>query len=108
MPETPEAGTGPQDLIDYVGAHDSETERASECWDQAVALIAAFVGDAEVPAAVLKGARLEVGSKLWQRRNSPNGQAQYADMDAVPALAPRDPLITVYPVLRPFVGGGFA
>ncbi|MEV0890311.1 hypothetical protein [Promicromonospora sp. NPDC050262] len=50
---------------------------------------------------------LEVASKLWLRRNAPNGQMQY-DMGGTTVLAPLDPLVTVRPLLEPFLPGGFA
>lgn len=50
---------------------------------------------------------LEVASKLWLRRNAPNGQMQY-DLGGTTVLAPLDPLVTVRPLLEPFLPGGFA
>lgn len=62
---------------------------------------------ATVQTDVLPQQVLEVASKLWSRRNAPNGQVQY-DMGGTTMLAPLDPLVTVRPLLEPFLPGGFA
>lgn len=62
---------------------------------------------APVQTDVLPQQVLEVASKLWLRRNAPNGQMQY-DLGGTTVLAPLDPLVTVRPLLEPFLPGGFA
>lgn len=99
------------DLQEYVNANPGEDEAfVAECWEQAQALVDAFVRNAKVPKPVLKLAYLQVGSELYHRRNAPSGIGQFATLDGGP-VAPRlarDPLTPVYPVLRRYVGGGFA
>lgn len=61
-----------------------------------------------VPAAVLDRAYLEAGSELYHRRQAPNGIAQFATPDGNPVRVARDPLVGVYPLITPYLGGGFA
>lgn len=75
---------------------------------EAAELVKTFVGDATVPDAVLDRAVLEVGSELYHRRQAPNGIAAGAGLDVAPIRVARDPMVGAYPLLRPYVGGGFA
>jgi len=96
------------DLATFVRANDTDAPFVEQSWDQAVALIAGFVGTADVPAEVLQRATLEVGAELFHRRATKNGVAQFATPDAAPVRIARDPMVAAYPLLAPFVGGGFA
>lgn len=78
----------------------------ADAWDTADALVASFVGQAEVPAAVLKQAQLKTASELFHQRSAPQGIAQFADQTGAPVRTARDPLTGAYPLLRPFVGLG--
>lgn len=99
---------GPSALLAYVGAGPQDAEFAADKHAEALALVTAYVGTATVPPAVLDQAVLEVGSKLWARRSAPQGVAQYDTLGAAPAMAAKDPMVTVYPTLNRFLGGGFA
>jgi hypothetical protein len=93
----------------YVGAPDSDDTFTTACWDEAVVLVAKFVGTATVPATVLLRAKIECGSELFHRRSAPNGIAQFATLDGGSAVrVARDPMIAAYPILTPWVGQGIA
>ena len=98
-------------LIAYVGGRPSADDAfAGRKYDEAHAILTGYL-DAEahrVPAAVFNEQVLEVASKLWARKGAPNGQANYGTLDGTPMPAPRDPMVTTYPVLAPFLSGGFA
>jgi hypothetical protein len=96
-------------LKSYVGAPDSDTTFVTACWNEAVALVAKFVGTATVPATVLLRAQIECGSELFHRRSAPNGIAQFATLDGGSAVrVARDPMVGSIPLLQPFVGQGIA
>lgn len=108
---------GGANLLEYVGGTAGvDTARAKAKYEEAHALVSQYVRevtiattDAPAFAIVAREAVLEVGSKLWLRRNAPNGEAMYGDLEgAAPMLAPIDPLVTVYPTLSRFLPGGFA
>jgi len=98
-----------QQLKDYVGAAPNDDAFVEACWDEAVALVAKFVGTATVNADVLQRARIECGSELFHRRSAPNGVAQFATLDGGSAVrVARDPMVGAYPILTPWVGLGVA
>ncbi|MFD1505263.1 hypothetical protein FE374_09360 [Georgenia yuyongxinii] len=96
------------DLQKYVGAHEGDATYVESCWAEAASLVAQFVGDATVPAEVIRRATLEVGSELYHRRSAPNGVAQFASLDGTAVRVARDPMVGAYPLLTRYVGGGFA
>ena len=97
------------DLIAYVGGRPTVDDAfAGSKYDEARALVDAYIGDESVPTAISGPAVLEVAAKLWARRGAANGTVQYDTMDASPMPTPRDPMVTVYPVLARFLSGGFA
>lgn len=100
------------DLEAYVnlpGADGEHSAFVTQCWEEAVELVECYVGSADVPATVLKRACLEVGSELFHRRQAPNGIAQFATLDGSSAVrVARDPMVGAYPILKRFIGGGFA
>lgn len=96
------------DLGTYVGARDDRDGFVQQCWAEAVALVARYVGSVTVPEDVERRARLEVGSELYHRQKAPQGVAQFADMNGEAVRVGRDPMSGAYMLLRPFVGGGFA
>lgn len=91
------------DLQAYVGGSDDDRTDYARDLATATALVAQHVGATAVPDAVLRSAILEVGAKLVMRRQSPT-----ADFDGAVAIAPRDPMVTAYPLLAPFLAPGFA
>jgi hypothetical protein len=97
------------DLKAYVGAPASDDAFVADCWTEASALVAKFVGTATVNADVLNRAKIECGSELYHRRSAPNGIAQFATLDGGSAQrVARDPMIASYPILIPWVGQGIA
>ena len=97
------------DLKAYVGAPASDDAFVADCWTEASALVAKFVGTATVNADVLNRAKIECGSELYHRRSAPNGVAQFATLDGGSAVrVARDPLIAAYPILVAWVGQGIA
>ena len=97
------------DLKAYVGAPASDDAFVADCWTEASALVAKFVGTATVNADVLNRAKIECGSELYHRRSAPNGLAQFATLDGGAAVrVARDPMIAAYPILVACVGQGIA
>ncbi len=94
-------------LAAYVGAT-STTEFVAECWTTAGTLVARHIGARKVPDDVRDRATLEVGAELFHRRATKNAVAQFASPDAAPVRIARDPMVAAYPLLAPYVGGGFA
>lgn len=93
----------------YVNAHEADDAALERAWDSAAALVAAYVGLSVVPPVVLQQATLLVAAELFQRRNAPNGIAQFATPDGYSGIrVARDPMLSAYPLLRPFTGLGFA
>lgn len=101
----PQGGTA---LLTYVmgsttyTAEPGDTEFANAKYAEAFAIVTQYVGQAPVPPIVLHEAVLEVGSKLWERRAQPTARDGF-DMTGPPAMAPKDPMVTVYPVLDRWV-----
>jgi len=93
-------------LKEFVRASDADNGFIDQCWDEAVALVTVYVGSADVPTAVLNRAYIECGSELFHRRSAPMGVSQFASMDGQAVRVARDPLLGVYPLLRPYVGLG--
>jgi hypothetical protein len=97
------------DLKAYVGAPASDDAFVADCWTEASALVAKFVGTATVNADILNRAKIECGSELYHRRSAPNGVAQFATLDGGSAVrVARDPMIAAYPILVAWVGQGIA
>lgn len=110
---TPDRAVTGADLLAYIGGQASDTAFAQAKVDEALALLEQHAGDsaAVVPDPVWVGAVLEVAAKLYNRRSSAAsaGSVAYGDGgDLVPALPAKDPLVTVYATLAPFLPGGFA
>ena len=98
-------------LIAHVGGRATVDDAfAGAKWDEASALVRAYMGNEgnRVPAAIRTSATLEVAAKLWARRGAPNGSANFVTIDGAPVRAPLDPMVTAYPILGPFLSGGFA
>lgn len=119
LPILPDGGAR---VLKYVGADadavPADAEFAEEKYLEAHALVSGLLLTVdgqdlyptmppEVQTDVLPQQVLEAASKLWMRRNAANGQVQY-DLGGTTALAPLDPLVTVRPVLEPYLPGGFA
>lgn len=95
------------DLATYVGATEADEAFTEQCWDEAYALVSAFVGDAEIPQEVGDRAVLETASELFHRRNAPNGIAQFAAFDGSAVRVARDPMTPAYPILARVMVVGF-
>lgn len=86
-----------------------DDEELADALGEAVVLVNTHIGAAIVPDTVRTRAYLEAVSELYHRRNAPSGVAQFATPDgAAPMRVARDPLVGVYPLLRPYVGLGIA
>jgi len=92
-----------EDLKTYVGAQDDSDEFVTSCYDTAVTLVEAFIGEATVPASAKDRAVLEVGSELFHRKNAPNGVAQFSTYDGAPVRVARDPMVGAYPILARYM-----
>ena len=94
------------DLRDYVGAISDDEDFLTTCHTTATALVSAYVGTTEVPEAVIDSAVLEVGSKLFARRQAPNLHAMGETFGASGVLVAKDPMVTAYPILNRYVTAG--
>lgn len=109
------AMTGAGGLAEYVGLP-AATQFTDECDAEAQALVAGFLGvppsqvywSEDIPIEVVARAVLEVAAELFHRKNTKNAVAQFASPDGAPVRIARDPMVAAYPLLRPWVGGGFA
>lgn len=91
------------DLKDFVSAGDETDEFVTDCFDTAEALIAAFIGEHVVPAVVRDRCVLNVGAELYHAKDAPNGVAQFSQYDNAPIRIARDPLVSAYKLLTPFM-----
>lgn len=93
------------------GAHSvggANADFIESCLDTAIALVNAHVGTEILPEPVLTRAYIELGSELYNRKQAPNGISQFAAADGSAIRVARDPMTAVYPLLAPFLPGGFA
>lgn len=96
------------DLAAYVTGSATDPFIAA-CCTQAGELVAAYVGDAVIPAAVADRAALEVAAELFHRRQAPGGITQFATPDGGSAVRmARDPMVAAYPLLNRYLGLGLA
>ncbi|MBZ4485992.1 hypothetical protein LQ938_09555 [Microbacterium sp. cx-55] len=107
MELTTEEGT---DLLrEYVGAGVSHNDLLTRCWETATGLVGVYVGTSVVPAPLLELATLQVAAELFQRQSAPNGIAQFQTPDGTTGIrVARDPMLSAYPILKPFLKLGFA
>lgn len=96
------------DLLTYVGAKDAQLVFVTQCWDEAVVLVTAYVDPVMIPEEILDRAIQEVGAELFNRKSAKNGIAQFGAVDGQPVRIARDPMVAAYPLLDRFAGGGFA
>lgn len=99
------------DLAGYVET--TRSDQSDACLRTGAALVDTYLsggGAAEsCPEEVRERAYLEVASELFHRKNSPQGVAQFSTFDgSAPVRTARDPMVAAYPLLRPYVAGGFA
>lgn len=95
-----------EELREYIGASVSDDEFLGECLTAAVALVEAYTGGVDVPVAIEDLAYKQVASELFNRRNAPNGIAQFSTFDGSPIRVARDPMTSTYPLLNAWVVGG--
>lgn len=97
------------DLREFVGATTNDDSLLSGCLLEATELVDKYVGDNEVPDAILDRAYVEVAADLFHRRNAPNGIAnqQFALPDGgfggQAIRIARDPLTAAYKILGRWV-----
>jgi hypothetical protein len=90
---------------EYVGT--DETTFPQDCLNTGHALVTRYIGDVTgVPTHIHNQAVLNVASELFHRRSAPMGIAQFASNEGAPTRVARDPMISVYPLLLPYVGFG--
>lgn len=90
------------DLKTYVGANASSDAYVTACFDEATELVDTFIGAATVPQIIRDRCVLEVGARLFTRKDAKDGAAQYSP-EGVPVFIPRDPMISVYPLLNKYM-----
>lgn len=96
--------TGPE-LRGYVNASTADDQVLTDLASTATTLVTDYIGSATVPADVVKSAELEVGAKLYARRNASLG-ASPDDSGGYAVPAPRDPMVTAYPLLHRYMVAG--
>ncbi len=99
------------DLIEYVNADATvDGTYADDCAEAAMDLVDNFILLGAVPVSVVRRAYLVTAAEMFEQRNAPNGIRQFAaDGFAGEGMrVSRDPMAGAYPILRPFLAGGFA
>lgn len=84
-------------------AQDADDLTVQHCWNVAKDAIDRFVKTGTVPASVYTEAVLRAGQSVYQATKATNGIAGY-DGQSTPVFVAKDPMTTVYPLLRPYVG----
>ena len=98
------AGLSLEEVARYAGASSGESIQREA--SSALALVSRHLGAAaeSVPPSVVKSAVLEVASDLYARRQHHNGIVTFDGPEGVtPFRVNRDPLASVYPMLRPYI-----
>lgn len=76
--------------------------------DGAIQLVDRFLGTRieDVPESIYRTAVLQAGQELYNRHEKANngGKQMVANGEFIPARPTQDPLLSVYAMLRPFVG----
>ncbi|VDG76914.1 Uncharacterised protein [Actinobaculum suis] len=84
-----------------------DAANVSQCAADAAQLVGGYIGTAVIPPAVALMAASEVARELYTRLSAPGGVlSPFAD--AAPVRLARDPLKAAYPILAPYLPGGFA
>lgn len=86
-------------LADY--ANRDADDFASNCLDEAIALVARHARGVQVPAVIARRAVLEVGANLLKRAGR-DGIAGYDDGQLDPLRVTRDPLQAARDILAPY------
>lgn len=97
-------------VADYIGASSSSLF-IRDCLEEAEAITGNYLGKQakNIPSHVLRRALILCASELHLRRSAPGGIiSDFDDIDASPMRLNRDPLTPVYPLIKPFMLGGFA
>lgn len=92
----------------YIGKEGTDDDTFIEgCFNHAVELLTLATADTfrPVPQGIMDRMVLEVGNELYNRKNAPSGQSQFATYEggSLPVRGPRDPLSQVRPILAMFV-----
>ena len=99
--------TTTDEMMKYLGAQESDRDFVAECLKQATTLIACYIGETEVPEDIWNNSEQQVASELFHRRSAPSGIAQFSSVDGVsPYRVAKDPMTSVYPILRRWVVSG--
>lgn len=89
-------------LQGYVNSYDEDVEYLTSCLGEARGLVSDFIGTAVVPEPVLDRAVLETAAALFGRKGGQGGLAGF-NGDGTPVFHAKDPLNSVYPMLRRYV-----
>lgn len=91
--------------LDATGTpHDSSV---SQCAADAAQLVGDYIGANKVPESIALLAAVEVARELHTRLSAPGGVlSPFAE--ATPIRLARDPMKAAYPLLNPYLPGGFA
>ncbi len=99
--------TTTDEMMKFLGAQESDRAFVDECLKQATTLIARYISDTPVPEDIMNNATQQVASEMFHRRNAPSGIAQFSSLDGVsPIRVAKDPMTSVYPLLRRYVVDG--
>lgn len=95
-------------LATYVQAGSADAAFVTSCLLEATTMVERRIAGRTVPVEIVDRATLEVGADLYYRRRTRNGVADFEGDDMQPFRVSRDPMVAAYPILAPYVGGGFA
>ena len=94
-------------VMDYLGAGESDREFVAVCTATATTLVDAYVGATAVPEDILDAAVTQTASEMFHRKSAPSGIAQFSSLDGIsPIRVAKDPMTSVYPILRRWVTDG--
>lgn len=91
---------------DHALLPEEATELATIATESEV-MVRNHVGEAPVPEIILELAGYEVARELYTRRDAPGGVLSTFG-DVGPVRLARDPMRAAYPILAPYLIGGFA
>lgn len=92
--------------VEYQGSP-AESATIAQCAHDAAMLTGSYIGSLAVPQEVANYAATEVARELHTRLGAPGGVLS-SFAEAAPVRLARDPLTAAYPILAPYLGGGFA
>lgn len=96
-------------LTETLGYTDTSADAAviAQCASDAAEMVKNYIGKNSVPESIAVFAAVEVARELHTRLSAPGGVLSPFG-DSAPVRLARDPLKAAYPILQPYMAGGFA